>query len=386
MSNVLRSARSETERRNLWARRPESGPGFDGPTRAAMETAFGHDFSAVRVHFGERAAEHGARALTVGNDIHFARGEYLPGTRDGTHLLAHELAHVVQQDGHAPSGTTPDRSSEATAHHAADVVTAGGRVHVSARRASGPQLEEKDDKTTEVLTEGLKKTGEEFVKSEKVKEELIEPVTKAAEGKWDKLTGGEKGLVIGFGAGALGLSYGAMLSDPNGRKALSGVNLAAPLGLVPAMPLTTLKYTPPEGAEPKWKFETGFDLTELLKRSVDRLGGGDKPLWKGLGLSADLSWDYDPATSSLRLVGGTGKLGILPGLSISGGTYPNLLQPPQLLPTGSGAVETRLSLPEGPTAPGVPDMRVMLTFDFKTFAESGIIPGLTRALGGGKKR
>jgi len=110
------------------------------------------------------------------------------------------------------------------------------------------------------------------------------------------------------------------------------------------MPLSTFQYTLPEDTESKWKFKTGFDLTELLKLSVDKLGGGDKPSWKGLSLSAELSWDYDPVTSSLRLVGGTGKLGILPGLRISGGTYSNLLQPSRPFPTGGGFVEEKLSL------------------------------------------
>jgi hypothetical protein len=389
MSNLLRSALPGTEQRNPWATRPES-PGFDAATRAAMETAFGHDFSAVRVHTDERAGAQGARALTAGNDIHFAPGEYVPGTRDGTHLLAHELAHVVQQGGHAPSGTAPDRSSEQVARSAADVVTAGRRAHVSARAASGPQLEEPanpvEDGSTKVLAEGLKKAGEELVKSERVKKEVIEPVTKAVEGQWDTLSGGEKGLAIGFGVGALGTAGGALLSDPNGRKVLSGVNLAAPLALIPSMPLSTFQYTLPHGTESKWTFKTGFDLTELLKLSVDKLGGADQPRWKGLSLSADLAWDYEPATKSLRLVGGTGRLGLLPGLSISGGTYSNLLQPPRLFPTEGGFVEQKTSLPERPAAPGVPDMRVMLMFDFKAFAESGIIPGLTGAFGGGKKK
>src|SRR5678815_5609432 len=39
----------------------------------------------------------GARAFTKGHDIIFGAGEYQPGTRDGRHLLAHELAHSVQQ-------------------------------------------------------------------------------------------------------------------------------------------------------------------------------------------------------------------------------------------------------------------------------------------------
>lgn len=66
---------------------------------------FGHDFAGVRVHADARAAESAralnARAYTVGRDVVFARGEYQPATPGGRRLLAHELAHVVQQSGAA---------------------------------------------------------------------------------------------------------------------------------------------------------------------------------------------------------------------------------------------------------------------------------------------
>lgn len=66
-----------------------------------MEKQFGVDFSNVSIHDGAEAAELckqlNARAFTVGNDIYFAPGEYAPETERGRELLAHELAHVVQQ-------------------------------------------------------------------------------------------------------------------------------------------------------------------------------------------------------------------------------------------------------------------------------------------------
>ena len=40
-----------------------------------------------------------ANAFTTGNDIFFSGGSYQPGSRDGQHLLAHELAHTAQQSG-----------------------------------------------------------------------------------------------------------------------------------------------------------------------------------------------------------------------------------------------------------------------------------------------
>lgn len=64
---------------------------------AKMETAFGADFSAVRVHVGPQASRLGAAAFTTGNDIYFAPGRYQPESTQGQQLLGHELAHVIQQ-------------------------------------------------------------------------------------------------------------------------------------------------------------------------------------------------------------------------------------------------------------------------------------------------
>ena len=93
-----------------------SGESLDGSAKSQMESAFGSDFSRVRVHTDSKAQEltgnMNARAVTVGRDIAFARGEYSPGTVVGDALLAHELAHVVQQGGgEAPAGEVQAKSS-----------------------------------------------------------------------------------------------------------------------------------------------------------------------------------------------------------------------------------------------------------------------------------
>jgi hypothetical protein len=80
-----------------------SGSPLDAGLRVQMEPAFGADFSGVRVHSDAKA--HGlnqslqARAFTTGQDIFFRGGEYNPGSSSGKELLAHELTHVVQQNG-----------------------------------------------------------------------------------------------------------------------------------------------------------------------------------------------------------------------------------------------------------------------------------------------
>jgi GH24 family phage-related lysozyme (muramidase) len=89
------------------ALRPAGRP-LDAATRAFMEPRFGHDFSRVRVHTDVPAADSAravdALAYTVGHQVVFGTGQYAPATTAGQRLLAHELAHVVQQTGGFPAG------------------------------------------------------------------------------------------------------------------------------------------------------------------------------------------------------------------------------------------------------------------------------------------
>jgi len=77
---------------------------------SSFETRLGQNFSAVRIHTGDRAdraaGSVGALAYTLGNDIVFARGQYRPDTTDGRRLLAHELTHVIQGSGR-PNAEAP---------------------------------------------------------------------------------------------------------------------------------------------------------------------------------------------------------------------------------------------------------------------------------------
>src|SRR6185503_6638867 len=78
------------------------GRPLEASTRGFMEQRFGHDFSRVRVHDDSRAAASAravhARAYSAGSQIVFGEGKYAPANDAGRRLLAHELAHVVQQD------------------------------------------------------------------------------------------------------------------------------------------------------------------------------------------------------------------------------------------------------------------------------------------------
>ncbi|MBN3960851.1 DUF4157 domain-containing protein [Nostoc sp. NMS8] len=71
--------------------------------RQPMEQSFGTDFSSVKIHTDSRSDQLNqsiqARAFTTGQDIFFRQGEYAPESHGGKELLAHELTHVVQQNG-----------------------------------------------------------------------------------------------------------------------------------------------------------------------------------------------------------------------------------------------------------------------------------------------
>lgn len=77
------------------------GVPLDTGARHFFEPRFGWQFQGVRVHADEPAARSaqaiGARAFTLGDNIVFGGGQYQPNTETGRQLLAHELAHVVQQ-------------------------------------------------------------------------------------------------------------------------------------------------------------------------------------------------------------------------------------------------------------------------------------------------
>ncbi len=132
-----------------------SGSPLDAATRAFMEPRFGQDFSQVRVHTGARASESAkavdALAYTVGRDVVFKEGQYNPGNAGGRALLAHELAHVGQQESApvsgslyiADSGSPTERQATDSASRALNTGQANARAgqrtpaHVARQRGAG---------------------------------------------------------------------------------------------------------------------------------------------------------------------------------------------------------------------------------------------------------
>lgn len=79
------------------------GQALSEKTRAEMEQAFGVNFNGVNIHTDSEAVqlsqELGAQAFTHGKDVYFNSGKFSPENSEGKRLLAHELTHVVQQQG-----------------------------------------------------------------------------------------------------------------------------------------------------------------------------------------------------------------------------------------------------------------------------------------------
>lgn len=130
-----------------------AGHALDGQAKARLQSAFSADFSDVRVHTDGTAQQLAdglnAHAFTIGTDIAFGPGEYRPGTVVGDALIAHELAHVVQQGGSKsfepqgnPSNSELDADADVSALGAMASIT-GATVgpQTKPRRRSGLSLQ-----------------------------------------------------------------------------------------------------------------------------------------------------------------------------------------------------------------------------------------------------
>ncbi|HET7113824.1 MAG TPA: DUF4157 domain-containing protein [Pyrinomonadaceae bacterium] len=217
-----------------------SGQPLDSHAKTRLQSAFGADFSNVRVHTDATAQQLSdslnAHAFTIGTDIAFGPGEYQPGTVIGDTLIAHELAHVMQQGGSSsvqPQRRANDSDLDADADRSAlgaMVSLAGGAVvpQTKPRRRSGLSLQRCD------LFSSSKKPEVPPKQTEKAKE------TNAPAEDWDftpedyaQLSTGKKQLRISsdsswfpkpFGDNLLAtLSY--LLGPTEGPRGTYGVNV-----------------------------------------------------------------------------------------------------------------------------------------------------------------
>ena len=118
---------------------------LDTITRDYFESRFGHDFSQVRIHTDVRAAESAeavnALAYTIGPEIVFDSGQYAPGSRSGRELLAHELAHVLQQRAGVSTALVTISEASSPAEAEADAIgklVGSGEPIAAVRQAPDP--------------------------------------------------------------------------------------------------------------------------------------------------------------------------------------------------------------------------------------------------------
>ncbi|MEA5602722.1 eCIS core domain-containing protein [Nostoc sp. UHCC 0252] len=122
-----------------------------------MEQAFGADFGSVRVHTDSESNSLNesiqARAFTTGQDVFFRQGEYSPGSDTGKELLAHELTHVVQQNGSAvqPKSLHVAPKENKLQTKAMPTTSAGYRLPIQLRENSQKPSEEDNQKNSEAV-------------------------------------------------------------------------------------------------------------------------------------------------------------------------------------------------------------------------------------------
>lgn len=116
-----------------------AGQPLDAATQQWMQNRFGRSFNGVRLHLdatAQAAAQSlSARAFAVGDHLAFAPGQYQPGSAAGRRLLAHELAHTLQQG----RGGAAHGGAEHAADAAAAAVLAGRPVPAQPGHAAGVQ-------------------------------------------------------------------------------------------------------------------------------------------------------------------------------------------------------------------------------------------------------
>lgn len=309
-----------------------SGSALRADVRERFESSLGADLSAVRVHTGDASAHAstavGAKAYTVGNDIHFGAGQYQPDDPFGLHLLAHEVAHTQQQAGGTPHRqhklevSTPGDALEREADAAADAMVAGQPASLGA----GGGLARKENNATP------EKKGQPFEGTFSLKKgPFALEFTASSDGKFSVAGSASIGASVPtaipgiFVEGEVGLKVkgeGQLNADGSGEGA-AGVEGSGQVTLNGGIPEVAsvyggggvtvkwegLKVT--RSAQGKWNAEVSGDIAlacnAVVGAKVEALDKIKDTLPKGWG--ADYKWEYKPGGEVELLVFnvGTGK-------------------------------------------------------------------------------
>jgi hypothetical protein len=326
-----------------------AGPGapLDAAARDQLGPRLGGDFSAVRVHDDAdahaSARQVGANAYTVGQDLVFAAGQYRPAEPAGRRLIAHELAHVVQQGGArgAVLRRDPPLAVDKAAAPPSNDPGAAATKPPEPTAPDVPLKEAKAEDATDAMKDGLKTVGSELFKNEKFKNFGLALGKQYALPIWTGASDADKGAIIGEGVLLVGTGLGALLSNPQGRQLLSGLDILAPLSLVPYATLSGFKYELPKSKLDPLKLHLSFDAKDLIGLAAGKLGV-PPPVTASFDITMAVGPDGKVTTPSALA-----KFAPVPGLTIAAG-YGVATDFAKPIPDASGGVA--LNPKSAPTA------------------------------------
>lgn len=241
-----------------------------------------------------------------------------------------------------------------------------------------PKEEEKKDP----MVEGLKVTGEQLFKHEPFKlwfKKMYEPQLKLLKTElWENASGGEKALLLSFAGVNLGMAGLAFAQSPEFRKTLSGVNIGAPLGMIPYSPIEGFKYKLPAEGKSDLGLSADFTFNPYLDLWKNR------PAYIPNSATFGLDSSYDPSGTGFGLSGGNLKLGFLDGaLGFKGSIFnEKSISPYPLMVPGVNGMGPSWIMKE---FPGMPDMKTGPGAEFMLSADFMKMPWFRRMLGEKKK-
>lgn len=267
-----------------------SGQPLPGDLRRQFESSLRTDLGAVRVHTGSDSATAargvGAKAFALGNDIHFNAGQYNPGSETGRHLIAHEVAHTVQQGG-APRGmqhklevSSPGDSLEHEADRAASAMVRGAPAQVSVSPSSAFGVARKIHRYVDEDGKYIEGTGD-------ANKEVWGP---KGPNPSSGITGSSPREPLNWGA----------LAVPTGSGVVDGKWSAAPHYALPEKPALLSKWEGPAYLQQRQRVYD-IHMKGVNKFSAD--WGQLQASWNG---SADLITAYKEAADKAQELGVTG--------------------------------------------------------------------------------
>ena len=304
-----------------------------------FESSLGTDLSSVRVHTGGASAQAaeavGARAYTMGQDIHFGAGQLDAASPGGQHLIAHEVAHTVQQRGGSPTRqnklnvSSPFDAAEHEADRAADAMVVGRQASIAGAPPSAARMIQREKEGGEGHG-GKKEPEQKSPINEKNTFELPELPLGHVKGSWINLEGSVRGkatVELQKAGGAEGGQGSDIAVGPSGSTKGKGISAEMTLAST-ELKREILGLHFDDKTDEKFNF---IMTTEKLEVSVSKEGraSSEKLPWLKVGgdmkfIFAGVDWkkmqknpkEIDVLAADFALVlGGEGTMPLREGIS-----------------------------------------------------------------------